>query len=94
MLTSLQDVSNTAHIPMQEVRSAVAETQMNAPVITLTLSERVHVCVASVVACSFVMTAGRLQNKFKHRLMLHAPAMQRSSLNLCGRLARLCSLNN
>lgn len=94
MFTSLQDVSNTTHIPMQEVRSAVVEAWMNALVIILTLSECVHVCVASVVVCSFVMTAGRLQNKFKHRLMLHAPAKQHSSLNLCGCLTRLCSFNN
>lgn len=49
MFTSLQDISDTTHIPMQEVRSAVVEAWMNALVIISTLSECVHVCVASVV---------------------------------------------
>lgn len=59
-----------------EVSTAVAGAWMNAMVIILTLSEYVYVCVASVVVCSFVMTAGPFQNKFKHRLMLHALANQ------------------
>lgn len=44
--------------------------------------------------CNFVMTAGPIQNILKHRLMLHAPANQRSSLNLSGCLTLLCSFNN